>query len=119
MSSPTASTSTSIATVWPQASNDKFGRKSYVLPYLVACCFDANDGTAYTSNRGVQFTPSAVVWLELNQDLHGFREGDHIAKGDHTAHLDPSSVNTALPIKDVQITDCSLLGEDDDVRILA
>lgn len=119
MSSPTRDTAGKIATVWPRAFEDKYGRKTYGAPYTIRCTFDANDGTVYTDNKGVTFTPSFVVWSEFDGSYVKPAEGGFIMEGDFTSELDPVNVEDALPIKSVEISDCSLLGEPDDIRILA
>jgi hypothetical protein len=119
MSTPTKMSETSIATIWPANSEDEWGRKTYGTPYSLTCSYDFNNGTTYTTTKGVEFNPSAVIWFEQRSDIRLPREGDFIAKGDHTSQASHIDVETALPVKDVAVQDCSLFREPDDVRVMA
>jgi hypothetical protein len=119
MSRATALAAKTTATIWPSPSEDKYGRKAYGTPYTVKCTFDANDGTTFADGMGIKYTPSFVIWHEFNESLRQVREGDFIARGDQTGIAKPVDADGALPVKSSERSDCSLLGQPDDIRILA
>ena len=119
MSSPTRETAGKIATIWPKASEDEYGRKVYGAPYSIQCTIDSGDGSTYADSKGIEFTPTVIAWAEFDGSFAQPREGDFIAPGDHTAEANPETVQSAIPIKSSTIADCSLLMEPDDVKVMA
>ena len=119
MSEATRNAAGKIATIWPQGTEDKFGRKAYGAPFLISCTFDANDGSSFANGKGVEFKPSFVVWSEFDGTYSQPSEGDFIALGDHINLAAPTGAQRALPIKGSELSDCSMLDDYDDIRILA
>lgn len=117
MSSVTRDTSTSVATIWRSTGKDQFGRSGFLAPVQFDCCIDYNNGREYTSSKGIKFVPALSMWFEDGVLSFTPKEGDYVAKGSH-ASLSPTSVDGALPVKDVMIEDCSLFNEPDDVVIV-
>lgn len=124
MSRPTVMSSTSIATIWPSYFEDKYGKKVYGDPYTVACCVKYGGSSRHVDSKGVEFTPTVTVWFELSSAFNNTEkmpsEGDYIAIGDYIGQQmgDGNVVPNALPIKLVEIDDCSSIGEIDDIRIV-
>ncbi len=117
MSSPTRLASTALVTFWNVTAKDKFGRAGYSDPVVVNCCIDTGQRRQHTSKKGEVFTPIITAWFEFD----GFTPGDGamMAKGDHSAASNPQSVSGCYNVRDVVIQDCSMLGEDDDVMVVA
>lgn len=116
MSSPTRQTATAIATVWKKGQEDEFGRSVFAAPFTVNVCMDVGIKQKYAA-KGIENIPNSVMWMEV-LGANNPEKGDHIAKGDFTSFADPANVNSAEVITDVELQDCSLLGEIDDLMIM-
>lgn len=113
MSAPTRNAATATATFWPRGSEDEYGRQSYGEPVVVSVTYDVANKHKYTSN-GIENTPSSVIWMEASGALPA--KGDKIIKGDYSSELEP--VNESDTIKETTISDCSFLGDIDDLMII-
>lgn len=115
MSRATRNASTALVTIWPRTGTDDFGRESFGVPYTLYGTFDVGSSFKYT-NLGLEVTPKDVFWSETS-DLDP-KKGDYIAKGDRTAYAKPEESPNADVIKLVDISDCSFLGQPDDIMVV-
>lgn len=109
-------TATSVATVWKKGVEDEFGRGSFDAPFLVNVCYDVGIKQKY-SKLGIENIPSSVMYMESIGD-NDPEKGDYIAKGEHLTFPNPEYVKKAQKIVDVELQDCSLLGDVDDLMIM-
>lgn len=115
MSYPTVLTSTALATLWKKGTEDRFGVSQFASPILLRVCIDNNYSQKYT-NRGIENAPNSVMYIEVSDTNP--EKGDHIAKGDFTSLPLPELCSLSEIITDVNVQDCSFLGEPDDLMIL-
>ncbi len=121
MSRPTKRTAKRTATIWPK--KDEGGVKgygggvTYGDPYLIKVCFMQGGSREYSDTKGVLFTPNTSYWYELPEQGKP-KINDMIAIGDHLAFDTPQDVEGAELMRLVQLQDCSLLNDIDDVMVL-
>lgn len=119
MSLPTRLAALKVATIWPSSGEDSFGRKSYGAPYTINCTYDYGTNVSYKDRRGLDFDPKIVAWAEFDGSFTQPLEGDMIALGDHTLTASPLDVDDSHAIKVSEISDCSLLMDLDDLKVMA
>lgn len=103
---------TSTLTIWPQASEDKYGDAAPGTPYTIMGSWEEG-GEMSTDETGEEFMPASTYHFESARDASPFPErGDFIAIGDHTATADPMAAN-AERIRKVGGWDMSAFGDDE------
>lgn len=119
MSKATRLTAGKKATIWPLLKEDDFGRKIYGTPFVIKCTYDNGSSAGYNAMRGISFEVSVIAWAEFDGSFKQPHEGDYIGPGEQETILNPLDAIDAYPIKLSEISDCSLLREKDDIRLVA
>ena len=120
MSKPTRRTAKRLVTIWPKetvSGTVKGYGASYGDPYTVKVCFMQGGSRQYSDTLGTLFTPNTSYWYELPEQGKP-KINDMIALGDHLAIDTPQDVDGAELMRLVQLQDCSLLNDIDDIMVL-
>lgn len=108
MSTATAWSLTSTATIWPRASTDKEGVVTFGTPYTIACSFLSTD-TSRRDDNGVEFVPR---WRFITE-ADSIKRGDYVVKGDQTVISDPTTLEQGNTVRQVKEVDQTALGADE------
>ena len=108
MSNPTKRSAKTLITIWYKRDSGLGGYGSTETWDAVVTLADYKQGgsSQFTSN-GVTFTPISQYWLEYAVEKP--RLGDFIAIGDHSTESQPSDVDGAEEIRQVNLLSAAIL----------